>query len=367
MHVNILGTRGVPAKHGGFESFAARLSSWLVDRGHSVTVYCQADTGPVGPVIDSWNNVERIHFCPSFKGALGTIQFDFMCVMHVMKRKGVDLVLGYNTAVFCLILKLFGRSVTMNMDGIEWKRLKWGFFAKVWFFINELIGANISNVVIADHPEIARHLRRRTFKKPVVIPYGADAIYDADPVSSTAFDIVSGNYIVSICRLEPENSVLDLVRAFSGVDGDFKLVVLGDLDPCNPYHRAIKDAACDRVIFPGSIYDENLVAALRFGARAYFHGHTVGGTNPSLVEALGAGCAVIAHDNVFNRWVAGNGQFYYKDRQGLERLIAHVFVDDDQWGAARSNARERHREMFLWSSILSQYERVLSSEYERVV
>jgi hypothetical protein len=171
-HVNIFGIRGIPAAHGGFETFAEHLSLYLVSRGWSVTVYCQADQ-PVKnePREDKWNGVNRVTFGTTRAGSLGTIEFDFKCVRHSLNKPGVDLVLGYNTAVFNILQRLRGRRVLMNMDGIEWKRSKWGVAAKAWFFVNELIGANISNVAIADHPEIAKHVAGRRIKdSPVMIP-----------------------------------------------------------------------------------------------------------------------------------------------------------------------------------------------------
>lgn len=358
--LNILGTRGIPAQHGGFETFAEHLALYLVARGWQVTVYCQCEDGThQDGETDDWQGVRRVYFGTRRTGPVATMEFDYKCVRHVLGQPGVDLVLGYNTAVFNILQRLRGRRVVMNMDGIEWKRDKWSIAAKVWFYLNEVAGANLCNVAIADHPEIGRHVQRRCFKKPVVIPYGAATI---DAAGAPPLDLTPDRYFVSIARIEPENSILDMVQAAQALPEGFQCVVLGRLDDANPYHRAVRAAAGERVLFPGAIYDTAQVTALRFHARAYLHGHRVGGTNPSLVEALGAGNAVLAHDNHFNHWTTGGTQSYFSDIAACESQMRALAVDDARVATARQAAREQHRQMFLWDDVLGAYESVLSAQ-----
>lgn len=356
-HLNIMGTRGIPAAHGGFETFAERLALYLVSRGVSVTVYCQStDPKDVIGREDYWKGVHRIHYASKRSGALGTMDFDLKCVRDVLERPGVDLVLGYNTAVFNTLQRRKGRQVYMNMDGIEWKRAKWSAPAKLWFFLNEIIGSNLADVAIADHPEIARHVGKRCRKTPVMIPYGGDVVAAADPTPVRALGIKPGNYFLSIARIEPENSILEIVQAFDAANVDRDLVVLGQLDPNNSYHRAVRRAAGSRVRFPGAIYDQESVKALRFHARVYLHGHQVGGTNPSLVESLGAGNPVIAHDNAFNRWTAGEGQRFFASVDSCTDHIRSLALDDIALYSARIAARTRHAQDFRWHDVLAKYE-----------
>lgn len=368
MNLNILGIRGIPAAHGGFESFAARLAPYLRDQGHAVLVYCQSDE-PLGGQRsweDEWEGIHRVHYAPRRKGALGTMEFDAACVRDVVERPGIDLVLGYNTAVFNILQRLKGRRVLMNMDGIEWKRAKWSMPARAWFFINEIVGANLCHVPIADHPEIARHVGRRSFKQPVVIPYGSDLIESASIEPVTALGLEPERYLISIARIEPENSILEMVRAFESITTDAKLIVLGKFDPENAYHRKIRSFASDRIKFPGAIYDPETVSALRFHARAYLHGHQVGGTNPSLVEALGAGNACIAHDNRFNRWVGGPDQFYFQDEFSAFKAMDEALNNDARIAWARVSSRKRHAEDFGWDSIFKAYEAVLLDQAAKI-
>ena len=362
IQLNILGTRGVPASHGGFETFAERLCLYLAQSGHDVTVYCQLDNdSETGRYEDEWQGVKRVHIRPKYKGALGTMEFDLRCILDVGKRSGVDLVLGYNTALFCLIQRLSGRKILMNMDGIEWKRAKWPILAKIWFFINELAGANICHVAIADHPEIAQHVKRRSFKDPVVIPYGGDVVRDVavDPLQKIGLE--ANNYFVSISRIEPENSILEIVKAFSRIRNGTKLVVLGNLDPHNKYHTMVQEAASENVIFPGAIYEQETVQALRYYCKAYIHGHQVGGTNPSLVEALGARNAVIAHDNKYNRWTAGADQMFFTDETDCEKHMRTLCESSNANSIAKDKAMLRHQKDFVWDDVLRSYMQLIRS------
>ena len=360
MQINILGTRGVPAQHGGFETFAAEFALYLRDKGYDVLVYCEAPSrSSTRKWEDDWKGVKRVFVSPRSSGALGTMEFDLACAFDVLKRPGSDLVLGYNTALFNIIQRLRGRRVVMNMDGIEWKRKKWGFFARVWFLLNEQIGLNISSDVIADHPGIVSHLNSRTTKKPIMIPYGADEITSAQEGVLKNFDLEKYRYFISIARIEPENSILELVEAHTQIDADVDLVVLGKLDQTNEYHRKVMAAAGGRVKFPGAVYDREKVQALRYYSTAYLHGHTVGGTNPSLVEALGAGRPVIAHDNPFNRWTAGDDQLFFKDSSSASAVMAEVVHNAELQEKMGAAARKRHGEEFTFDKIHRAYEEAL--------
>lgn len=356
----ILGTRGVPATHGGFETLAHHLSLHLVERGWDVTVYCQAE-GRGHATEDTWHGVHRVTIPTPYAGALGTIHFDWRSVIHAARRDAIALVLGYNTAAFLPVLRAASRHVVLNMDGIEWRRGKWSPTARVWLRANERIGATLAHALIADHPEIERHIK--TFapaRKITTITYGANRIDDAPLGPVRAAGLEPGRYFLIVARVEPENSVLSIVRSFSRRPRGVHLAVVGPVMPeSQPYHAAVVEAASAEVHFLGPVYDPTVIAALRFHAHAYVHGHTVGGTNPSLVEALGAGNAVIAHANPFNRWVARDAAHYFADENELDGAFAAVTTDDAALTAMRLAARERFREAFTWPAVLERYEQVL--------
>ena len=357
----ILGTRGVPAAHGGFETFAENLALFLVARGWHVGVYCQEEVKAVRQRIrsENWQGIERICVQVSSQGPRATLDFDWHCVRDAATRgRSTCLVLGYNGAVFLPYLRLKGRKIITNMDGIEWRRPKWSLPVRAWFWINEWIAAWSSDRLIADHPLIADHLAtRRPRSATVTIPYGGVPVYQAPEEPVRALGLKPNRYFVSIARIEPDNNILPIVTAFSRKPRDAKLVVLGALNDSVAYHRQIRDAASADVVFPGAIYDPAIVQALRFHARAYIHGHTVGGTNPSLVEALWAGNAVIAHDNPYNRWTAGEAGLFFTEVDDCERWIEAMLTNDDLVARCRSAARSRAQNLFRWSDILSAYER----------
>ncbi|SFG55546.1 Glycosyltransferase involved in cell wall bisynthesis [Methylobacterium gossipiicola] len=355
----ILGTRGIPASHGGFETFAEKLALFLVRRGWHVAVYCQNEVTVVTERIRTsvWNGVELLHVDVASRGPKATLEFDWHCVRDAARRDGVCLVLGYNGAVFLPYLRLAGRKVLTNMDGIEWKRPKWSLPVRAWFWINEWIAAWSSQRLVADHPAIADHVATRRSRSAIAtIPYGGDPIPEAPEGPIRALGLEPDRYLTSIARIEPDNNILTMVKAFSRQRRTFKLVVLGTLLPDNPYHAAVRAAASDEVMFPGAIFDAETLRSLRFHARAYLHGHTVGGTNPSLVEALWAGNAVIAHDNPFNRGTAGPQQTYFADERTCEDRIATAIADPIAMRAAGGAALARAAEHFDWTTILTAYE-----------
>lgn len=362
--LTILGTRGIPARHGGFETFAERLAIHLTQRGWKVVVYCQGDKSVRHRIDDTWQGVDRIILPVKREGAPATLEFDWACVRDVVKmRPGVALTLGYNTAIFCVWVRLLGIPNLINMDGLEWRRDKWRTHERAWLWLNERIGCWTGEHLIADHPAIADHLATRVSRAKIsTIAYGAEPVAGAHDEPLANFGLAPDHYGIVIGRPEPENSILEVVRAFSQRTRHAKLVVLGNFDPKRTYHRDVMGSASDEVVFPGAIYDAGTVRSLRYHARFYLHGHKVGGTNPSLVEALGAGNAIIAHDNVFNRWVAGIGGRYFSSQSECESHINDVLGDDDTVAKMRASSIERFASAFQWGSILDRYE-VLLEKY----
>jgi glycosyltransferase involved in cell wall biosynthesis len=360
MHVLILGTRGIPSKHSGFETFAQDLALFLRDRGHRVTVYCQA--GAKEPLReDTWSDIRRV-FIPAGEGSLGSIIFDWKAIRHSLKEEGVVLTLGYNTACFNILYRLGGKPNIMNMDGIEWKRQKWSLPSRVWFWVNEWMGARIATHLVADHPQIKQHLTRHTAPEKIsVIPYGADLVSSADVSLIERYELSPQGYYLVIARPEPENSILEIVNGYSLRSRGIPLVILGRYSQeGTEYQKLVLKNAGPEVKFLGPIFDRDIVKALRFYARAYFHGHQVGGTNPSLVESLAASNAVIAHDNRFTRWVAGDGARYFASSQQIDDILTSFESDPTQLQTMQNGSRQRYMESFTQESILSSYEDLLA-------
>ena len=359
--LRILGTRGVPAAHGGFETFAEHLAPYLVQRGWRVVVYCQHE-GKASMREDRWQGVERVHISVSGSGPRSTMNFDWRATRHAAGFGDLCLTLGYNTALFCALLRLRGVPNVINMDGIEWSRAKWGPVAKAWLWLNDWAGCLLGNHLVADHPEIKRHLQTRVpADKITTIAYGADAVAPMDEAPVRTLGLTPGRYMTVVARPEPENSILEMVQGFSRRPRGMTLAVLGNYNPAVPYHAQVQAAAGPEVKFLGAIYDKPVVQALRVHGAAYVHGHQVGGTNPSLVEALGAGNAVIAHDNRFNRWVAGEGAAYFKDSAGFAAVLDLLVADPAVFQQMSDASRLRFEQAFTWPAILSDYESLLQA------
>lgn len=359
--LTILGIRGVPAAHGGFETFAEQLALYLMVCGWRVTVYCQEE-GRGAMYQSQWRGIHRIHIPVTGTGALSTIKFDWHAARHAARKSGLCLTLGYNTAIFNLWQRVKGQVNLFNMDGLEWQRQKWSWPERAWLWGNERAACWLGQHLIADHPRIKDHLSTRVkSEKITMIPYGAPRIDIANVALLTPFGLTSGEYSLIIARPEPENSILEIVQAFSTKPRHHTLVVLGKYEEHNLYHQQVLAAASAEVKFVGALYDAEVVRALRFFARCYIHGHQVGGTNPSLVEALGAGSAVLAHDNRFNRWVAAEGAAYFKNEQECAEYFDNLLKDDAAVEQMRAASRLRFNERFTQAQVLAEYERLLTA------
>lgn len=358
--LRILGTHGVPANYGGFETAAQNVALFLVKRGWRVIVYCQVDSkGPVRE--DVWNGVHRVLIPVTTPGWRGTSLFDLLSIRHALSHRDLCLTFGYNTGIFNTAQRLKRIPNVVNMDGIEWSRARWGPARQAILYVNERISCLVGDHLIADHPEIEVYLRTRAPSRKIsTITYGADAIVDADPAPVRSLGLEPGSYLTLICRPIPENSILELVQGFSQRHRGQPLIVLGDYRPDeDDYHRQVIAAASDEVRFIGSIYDVKTLASLRFHCSAYLHGHTVGGTNPSLVEAMGAGNPVLAHDNPYNRWVAQNGAVYFKDVHDIDSHLTRLLSTPELRHELSVASRGRHATEFTWERVAGQYEDLL--------
>ena len=359
-HLMILGSRGIPACHGGFETFAERLALYLVGRGWRVTVYCQVN-GDEAYSERAWRGIDLVRIPASGQGAIATILFDLKATIHACRHDGLVLTLGYNTAVFFACYRWRGRTNIVNMDGIEWRRSKWSLAARAWLLCNERIAAWLANHLIADNPGIEAHLVRFARAERIsMIPYGADRVDEVDISCLEQFGLQTDGYALDVARAEPENSILEIVQAFCRRPRGLRLVVVGRYDSeTNAYQRRVIEAASDEALFPGAIYDQSMLAVLRRHARLYLHGHQVGGTNPSLVESLAAGNAVLAYDNPFNRWVTGDKAAYFGDAAACAEALDMLLDDHARLAKLGQAAAVRHLELFQWPAVLKQYEELL--------
>jgi glycosyltransferase involved in cell wall biosynthesis len=359
--VRILGTHGVPAAYGGFETAAENVGLHLAEQGWRVVVYCQVD-GRRPTYEDTWHGLERVNISVDTPGWRGTSLFDLHSVRHASRFRDLCLVFGYNTAIFNVAQRLRGIPLIVNMDGIEWSRARWGPARQAILYVNERIAAVAGNHLIADHPHIETYLRSRApARKISMITYGAHEVLDAPTAPLVSLGVEPGRFLSLVCRPIPENSILELVRGFSARRRDHRLLVVGPYQPDeDPYHREVMDAASEEVVFAGPVFEPDVLRSVRFHSAMYLHGHTVGGTNPSLVEAMGAGNPVLAHDNVYNRWTAGDGAAYFTTSTEVDEHLARILGSPDELGRMGRASRERYRAEFTWDRVAGEYQKLLA-------
>ena len=249
------------------------------------------------------------------------------------------------------------------MDGIEWHRSKWSSIARIWFKSMEWAATRTASRLIVDAQGIGDHLRGRYKSLPdmTMIPYGAE---ESASISGTTllqeFNVEPYTYCLVVCRLEPENHVLEIIQGYASLETKVPLVVVGDLRPGNTYCSQLSRHASSRIRFVGSVYDQDRIWALRRHCRIYFHGHSVGGTNPSLLEAMAAGNLVIAHDNTFNREVLGSAGQYFENAEGLAPLAQNFLsLAEERRNELTRKVRARIRERYSWSDVRDAYIKLL--------
>lgn len=352
----ILGTRGIPARYGGFETFADEISIRLVEHDVAVTVYCEMN--PELEQLGTYKGVKLEYVPVSRLGPLTTILFDLKCLWRARRDFDVVYMLGYGSSLFCFLPRLHRREVWINMDGLEWARSKWSWPARVWLKWMERIAMWTPSRIVADAEAIRANLSARYRHMPdcEVIPYGATLVERAPSVALlTAWEIESGAYFLMVCRLEPENHVLEILQGFAASQTSLPLIILGDHRAGTPYVSQLLEVKDARIRFVGTVFDQEKLRALRYHCRAYFHGHSVGGTNPSLLEALGCGNAVIAHDNPFNREVAGNIARYFREAGDIPALVQSFDNADESRADIRQAACAIIKENYTWEKITAKY------------
>ena len=351
----LLGCRGIPARYGGFETFAAEISRWLVARGIEVTVFCEAVSSDVPDEIDG---VRLEYVAPGARGAAGTLLYDLKCLWRA--RRGFDVVymLGYGASFACFLPRLSGSEVWINMDGLEWRRAKWIWPARLWLKAMESLSGWTANRLVFDNRALAEEVtaRRRPWADWTVLEYGAPLVEDPDPAPLAKLGLEPGGYDLVVCRAEPENHLLESIRAHSRVGCTRQLVVVANTDGDTAYCREVRRWTSDHLRLTGPIYDRAVLDSLRAYSHAYLHGHSVGGTNPSLVEAMGSGALVVAHDNPFNREVLADAGLYFRDESDLQATLEELEgLTPDRLRAYGDAARARVRDHYRWDDVADRY------------
>lgn len=378
MKIAILGTRGVPPNYGGFETFAGELSTRLVQRGHEVHVYCREFSNwgqtPVGKI---WRGVHRIVLPAAKHKYLETVSHAFLSALDALRRD-FDVILVCNAAnAFVLPLLRAARiPVAINVDGIERKRRKWNILGRIVYSIGETFSVGFAGRVIADAEVIADYYRENYAFEPTIIPYGADFPDEEDSDVLQRLQLTPRGYVLYVSRFEPENNPLEVMHAYEklAVDGwqlagesanrqpptaNPPLVMLGK----GLYAKQLVDELhahkTTNVLLPGALYDRDY-RTLQRNALIYIQATEVGGTHPAMIEAMGSGGAVLAHDTPENREVGGDsvGYFALRPVETLSGTLREWLRNPLQREDFRARARKRAAERYSWASVTDAYERL---------
>jgi glycosyltransferase involved in cell wall biosynthesis len=353
MKFAILGTRGIPASYGGFETFAEELSRRLVLRGHQVTVYSRFRSAEAKHL-----GVSLVYLPTIRHKYLDTIAHTFLATLHLLlHRQDAALYCNAANAVFTPLPRLAGIPTALNVDGLERKRRKWNRLARAWYLLSERLATFCPNALVTDARAIADYYLTRYGKKSHFIPYGAETGKVQTTEALERLGLAPGRYFLYVSRMEPENNALAVREAFERVAAPVKLVLVGDAPYAAEYLERVRDTRDTRVVIPGAIYGRAYHELLSH-CLAYVHATEVGGTHPALIEAMGRGCLVLYLDTEENAEVAGGAGLPFRTdlTEKLEGVLAMSEAERDQW---RTRAVDRVRERYRWEAVTDAYENLL--------
>jgi len=353
-HIAILGTRGIPARYGGFETFAEELSTRLVERGHRVTVYCR-ERHPE----PSYRGVELVYLPTWRHKYFDTIVHTFFSTLHlIFHRADVALYCNAANAIFTWMPRVVGIPVALNVDGLERKRKKWNRLARAWYLVSERLATFCPAAMVTDARKIAEYYLDRYGAHSEFIPYGAAT----GPVESHAvldrLGLKPRGYFLYVSRMEPENNALLVRESFERVETALKLVLVGDAPYAHEYIQRVRDTQDPRVVMPGAIYGTGY-HELESHCYAYIHATEVGGTHPALIEAMGRGALVLYLETAENSEVAGEAGIPFQTENLSEKLAEAAAMPAEKQDQYRHSAMTRVAERYSWDVVTSQYETLL--------
>ncbi len=355
MRLAILGTRGIPARYGGFETFAEELSTRLAAVGHDVSVYCRER-----PPEACFRGV-RLRYLPTIRHKyLDTVAHTFLSTLHLLAHR-VDAALYCNAAnaIFTPWPRLAGIPVALNVDGIERKRKKWNALGRSWYLLSERLATFCPSVVVTDARAIQDYYRERYGKASAFIPYGAPV----GPVSTAdclnALGLERRRYFLYVSRMEPENRALEVRQAFEQVATPLRLALIGDAPYSRDYIARVRETRDPRIVIPGAIYGQGY-HELQSHCFAYIHATEVGGTHPALIEAMGRGALVIYRNTPENAEVAGSAGIPFEPDDLPAKLRLALSMTPAEAESLRAAAIARVRERYSWDAVTDAYEALLA-------
>ncbi|MDR3272611.1 MAG: DUF1972 domain-containing protein [Flavobacteriaceae bacterium] len=354
MRIAILGTRGIPNHYGGFEQFAEYFSTFLQEKGHEVYVYSSSFHPYKG---DSYKGVHIIHRKNPEKivGTVGQFIYDLNCILDSRKRNfDVILQLGYTSSAIWHFFLPKKAVIITNMDGLEWKRSKYSKKVRTFLKAMEKLAISHSDFLIVDSIGIQNYLEITYKKKSEYIAYGASLFSSPDEKILSDYNLKPFSYHLLIARMEPENNIDVIIKGVLKSQKDKPLILIGnhaDTHYGKYLHETYKNS--DKIRFVGTIYNMNILNNLRYFSDLYFHGHSVGGTNPSLLEAMASNCLIVANDNIFNRSVLDGNAYYFSNADEICAITNNI-SKKNHLNLIEEN-RKKIRNEYSWEVINNKY------------
>lgn len=358
MKLAILGTRGIPANYGGFETFAEELALRLVTRGHDVTVYGRSNN--IRYRDNTYKGVKLTVLPTIGTKHLDTVTHTFLSVFHALSRR-FDCILLCNgaNAPFALVPRMAGTPVALNVDGIERLRRKWGLAGRMYYRISEYLSTIVPNAIVTDANVIRDYYLQKYRKPSVMIAYGANCERTETTTALNQLGVRPQEYFLYVSRLEPENNAHVVIEAFEKVPTEKKLVIVGDAPYARAYIEQLKSTRDPRIRFAGAIYGIGY-RELQSHAYAYIQATEVGGTHPALIEAMGTANCVIAKDTPENREVVSDCGLFFQETADLTHQIEITLTDRVLVLGLRSKALERARNSYSWDAVTDAYEKLFT-------
>ncbi len=360
----MLGLYGMPLPQlhfTGFETAFGEIAPRLAAAGHEVTIYCRGSHYPQSLRRAEYKGV-RLRYVPSPGGKnLSGLIATLLAALHALVFGRYDLFFFVNVGMghHAALCRIFGARVVMNVDGLDWKRAKWGPLARAYFRTAAHSAIKFCNRLITDAEAMRKIYLEEFHQETTMIAYGAYVESSEHPELIKQFGVEPDGYYLIASRLIPENHADLIILGFLESGTSKKLVIAGGANYDSPFHRRLKEIANDRVIFTGHIHDQSVIKELHCNCFAYLHGHSVGGTNPSLLKAMGYGNCILALDTVFNREVlADGGLFFPKDSRALAEQVRRIERDGGLVGELRRKGPERIEREYTWDKVSDQYDRL---------
>lgn len=358
LRIALMGTRGAPARYGGFETAVDEVGRRLASRGHTVTVYCR--TPPGVSRTPEYGGMRLVHLPSVPTKSLETLSHTGVSTLHALLHHRHDVAFVFNSAnsPFVPFLQWRGMPVAVHVDGLEWQRGKWGRLGRGYYRRAEQLGVRRADALIADAPGIVDYYAKEFGAPTDHISYGAPVLHDIGDDRLSELGVASRRFHLVVARMEPENQVEMIVRGYRASNAVFPLVVVGSAPYAHEYTRIVQSLADTdpRIVLAGAVWDQQVLDQLYGHCLLHLHGHSIGGTNPSLLRSAGAGAAIAAYDVRFNRDVIGDEAMYFDDEKSVVGCVEQAEAEPETMRRLGATLQARIADHYHWDTVAAQYE-----------